>query len=530
MSLDFCNKKFRRQGAFQENRINRKRASDIYECRKCRFTCPNLHLMVAHNVVHAREKIAVLEEENKLVDKPWFVPNETNTTKAILEDKKKLVDKPWFIPKERNTNEAVLEKVNKLVDKPSVFPKERNTAEDEIECVVDDIEHYYEIQKDQNQVDCINRAEHSDSDSNGSEVTRNLSVYDSDLDSDKDDPKIIDNKEIFYASQEITKYNDNDNENNSFESIDTNFVCFICDNVFQEESLYEDHVRVHTLSANLISNIPKFRFACEHCEFKSEDIDEFDLHKKSHYKSKTHTCKKCHNFFKTKLQLQKHYCKVQGKRKNSFKLKESQALRYQKVFQSKVNDVEKEFSCLICEKKCKTKGNLQLHMAIHSDKKPFHCTQCNYKSKWKTNLNIHMKKHLKTMKKSKKIVENGLIENLNIQKHMTVPSIENLFYCRLCNYKSKLKINLNVHMKRHHNKEHDVRQQKQSEKLSHCEFCNYKSKWKSNVKVHMKRRHNKEHNLKQQKKDEKPFHCKLCNYRSKWKGNLNVHMKRHLSD
>ncbi|CAL4191746.1 unnamed protein product, partial [Meganyctiphanes norvegica] len=355
------------------------KSSDIFECGKCSFTCPLLHQMIAHNVVHARKKLSILKEESKLVDKQWFVQKKRKTVsdesqyEADIEnsydkqqDRKQanvtsLSDDPdsestgsedtlyvssledrYFDSDKDDKNEGGLEEnqddnaggsedsdsdsnESELVkdtitlsssedsDLDSGKDDSNQTAQNEIHMFDGECQHGVDndtIQQGQSQVET---SVSDDSDSNGSEGTVTLSTSEN-AESDEDYSKVIDNENDFNAIEHYS--NDDDTSgNSSSESYNTNLTCLICNTSFQEESLFEDHVRMHTLTANLKSNVSNrsavFKFTCSHCDFKCLDIESFDLHKKTHSKievhgSQIHICKNCRTHFKTKPELQQH--------------------------------------------------------------------------------------------------------------------------------------------------------------------------------------------------------------------------------
>jgi len=42
---------------------------------------------------------------------------------------------------------------------------------------------------------------------------------------------------------------------------------------------------------------------------------------------------------------------------------------------------------------CKKIGSLMAHRLTHLDTTPFHCTECDFKSRTKANLSVHLKTH-----------------------------------------------------------------------------------------------------------------------------------------
>ncbi|XP_033991011.1 zinc finger protein 32-like [Trematomus bernacchii] len=62
--------------------------------------------------------------------------------------------------------------------------------------------------------------------------------------------------------------------------------------------------------------------------------------------------------------------------------------------QDSVSDSEeKTFSCSVCEKSFKWRGNLKCHMRIHTGEKPFSCSVCEKSFTQRGNLKCHMRNH-----------------------------------------------------------------------------------------------------------------------------------------
>ena len=54
---------------------------------------------------------------------------------------------------------------------------------------------------------------------------------------------------------------------------------------------------------------------------------------------------------------------------------------------------EKPFACEICDYKCTTRDNLDVHVRTHTGEKQFACEHCDYKCSQKSNLDRHMRAH-----------------------------------------------------------------------------------------------------------------------------------------
>ncbi|CAL4253915.1 unnamed protein product, partial [Meganyctiphanes norvegica] len=538
MSLVCCNIKFRTKVAFQDHRTIHTRGSQVFECRKCTFKCPKLHMMVAHNFVHEREKIAVRQEESKLVNKPWVVPKLRNNPQRgiqlTVDNSKRNDDMQKCSHQDDNTStledldvdSSESEETNSLstLDRDlnsdkndsyssgsedtrslSTLYRDSDSSRSEEPRRVSTLDRDLDINT--NDLKVIDREENLDS--CVSEDTGTLSTLDRDLVSDKKYSKVIDSEKNSVERKQMSNSGDLANKNS--ESLVKKFTCLICDTVFQEESLFKKHVRIHFIDSNLESNISRrtniFRFACVHCQFKCKYIDEYDLHKKTHYKNEAHVCKKCPRNFETKSHLQRHYIKVhktyicqlcpfKSRHNNDLKnhlslihsgkkgsyLTNYSDLNVKKDFNTantSDDSVKKYSKSLTCEKSFSCKKYLQENIKVHSNEKPFQCAFCSFKSRWKSNLNIHMEKHNKHLQQEELSIDNSQNEE---------SKSENIFHCKICKYQTKDYLSLKIHIEDNHPIT-DTTKYVKAERLFPCNFCEYISKFPENVNRHTLRHH-----------------------------------------
>lgn len=126
------------------------------------------------------------------------------------------------------------------------------------------------------------------------------------------------------------------------------------------------------------------------------------------------------------------------------------------------------------------------------------CKYCTYKATWPSDLKRHLQSH----------------------------SLEKRYKCSDCAKKYKYRSDLNVHIRKDHNKEpSDVKivrvatmlKKKSSPSIFKCPCCTYASRWKSEID-----RHSRMHN------SEKTFQCLHCEYQTFWRGDIRRHVyKKH---
>ncbi|RXG57059.1 Gastrula zinc finger protein XlCGF7.1 [Armadillidium vulgare] len=135
----------------------------------------------------------------------------------------------------------------------------------------------------------------------------------------------------------------------------------------------------------------------------------------------------------------------------------------------------KIFTCSECNKKCKTKGGLKLHInKLHSGTEMFRCSKCSFESYSKYKFDHHIlihsdKKNYPCCKCDKKFSRKR-----NLQWHMLVHSDNKNFQCCKCDWKFSRKSYLRRHMLVHSDK-----------KFYKCNECGHEFKQKGNLKSHL---------------------------------------------
>ena len=168
---------------------------------------------------------------------------------------------------------------------------------------------------------------------------------------------------------------------------------------------------------------------------------------------------------------------------------------------------ENEYTCLICNYKCYTLQDLQIHIHIHAGDKPFKCSICPFKTSCKLYLKLHAKSaHLDVGPFVCKICLQEFLSEAQMNTHMAEHSITpEIFQCRNCTFTGKTQYRLNKHYKMFHN----------SQPPHRCDKCNYETVFKSNITKHM-----------YVHDDRKLFVCLGCHKSYKWFSSLKTHVKK----
>ena len=133
------------------------------------------------------------------------------------------------------------------------------------------------------------------------------------------------------------------------------------------------------------------------------------------------------------------------------------------------------YQCHVCEKCFAHKGNLTVHLRIHSD--PFKCDVCDKRFKHKRNLKTHLRMHIE----------------------------ERPFQCDVCGKRFKQKYSSTRHQRIH-----------SEEQPFKCGVCDLRFLWKGTLTRHLKMH-----------SEERPFECDVCDKRFILKSSLTVHLKIH---
>ncbi|XP_035713701.1 gastrula zinc finger protein XlCGF7.1 isoform X2 [Folsomia candida] len=143
------------------------------------------------------------------------------------------------------------------------------------------------------------------------------------------------------------------------------------------------------------------------------------------------------------------------------------------------------FSCILCGKEFKNRGDLGHHILTHTTEKPFKCANCGRSFSEKQNLKRHEKVHLErsTRVMSKCHIcthcQTFLTRN-GLQGHIRIVHENRKDYpCTFCDKRFSCSTNLKGHVNRAH--------PSNTEKVHSCDKCEYKSHSKVNLDYHVTR-------------------------------------------
>ena len=131
----------------------------------------------------------------------------------------------------------------------------------------------------------------------------------------------------------------------------------------------------------------KIPFSCNHCDFKSEELYQFNLHKrKGHNRSLKKRRPRC--ILNSKLSCIK--CDFTTRKKSQLKVH----------IEEKHNNNEQIFECNLCDFKTLKAHYLEGHKQVKHEGIKYDCNACEYQATTRGNLNRHKQKYHPTVMKS----------------------------------------------------------------------------------------------------------------------------------
>jgi uncharacterized Zn-finger protein len=270
---------------------------------------------------------------------------------------------------------------------------------------------------------------------------------------------------------ELTKQSSMEKMSNDIDSF--NFVCHICEEVFEQMYSLSNHTReVHqtlpkvacscgrylstwdSLMAHKRKHNPAAKsFACDFCDLSFRTKTGLSIHTKfKHEKpSKPNSCETCGRIFKDGNTLKHHLrthlsdeekyaheCPICGK-----KVVNKYSLQHHI---DSIHKGEKKHFCHLCGKKFGNKSNLRSHLISHTSETVI-CKICGGKFKNLISLQSHKKLHkLEARSFSCEHCEKTFYNQNHLSRHMSVHTEEKIFKCKNCDNEYKCERDLKNHI------------------------------------------------------------------------------------
>ena len=248
----------------------------------------------------------------------------------------------------------------------------------------------------------------------------------------------------FLASKgfEISKLGDvQDEKRNVPSQHEGTFVCDICDFETEDRSILTEHN----------NDVHKSQFKCTKCSLSSSSEQEVVNHDVKEHSNPQLSCQSCDYTSKSADDLKNHIENVHDS--------------IDVVVEENVQNVT-VYKCNMCEFSSQVKQMVKGHMSEKHKNKvvlgSFKCDDCNYIGVRKESLEQHRK-----------------------IKHVEEAKSENIFYCDLCKYETKIEDNMQRHQQDVHHRKMDGR----STDTMPCELCTFIGKTDDALKNHLENVH-----------------------------------------
>ncbi|XP_066531030.1 uncharacterized protein [Hoplias malabaricus] len=163
-------------------------------------------------------------------------------------------------------------------------------------------------------------------------------------------------------------------ETQSFEGQQDDLVMAVCSSGSGENLNYFDKFNLQDEpepEVELVKGVQK-KFRCLECSKTFVRQSSLTLHKRSHQRQNSHTCKSCKVVFPQMNLLRTHKCLPP---------------------ESSPKALAQRFGCEQCGKRFHSRANLRVHYAVHTGERPHRCSYCGRGFTQKGNLNTHERIH-----------------------------------------------------------------------------------------------------------------------------------------
>lgn len=286
--------------------------------------------------------------------------------------------------------------------------------------------------------------------------------------------KIVSKREESSVKKKQKKDNDN-----------IKFICELCSRPLASKNSLENHIRtMHSIERkNRVGHVTGYgankKYHCSECAYSSAKRHNLVYHQRVHSGEKPFQCKLCNARFSQAGSLSGH---------------------------SKTHSNVTYFMCPICGKQFKHKNKYERHKLVHNNIRKFPCQICNKSFKTNYALKQHINRHLNIRNYSCETCGATFVSSgaLIIHRKKHDPRENEKYECSICDFKTRLKHNLVMHINRH-----------SGDRPFKCEVCEFSAYDAASI-----RKHTKSHTR------EKNYACPLCNMKFIHSTSVNKHVLR----
>ncbi|KAK7076147.1 hypothetical protein SK128_007361 [Halocaridina rubra] len=253
--------------------------------------------------------------------------------------------------------------------------------------------------------------------------------------------------------------------------------CYVCKSTFD----HSGDLEIHCMEAH---QLKEAHFMCIHCPQKFSKVSSITSHMRKKHRDSLQRCPKCKKLYSSHYLWTRHML---------------------------VHTNMRPFTCTECDKKFKSKNELNNHKKTHKpcEERYTHCCEvCGKRFTQKANLENHLKLHSGKRPFACEFCGKTFSQRGNMEEHRRIHTGEKPFACNACGVRFSRQGQLSTHRKMH-----------TGEKPHKCRFCE-----KEFLRLEVLRKHENVHT------NTRPYKCSYCEKRFRDQGKRKVHERLHTGE